>query len=65
MSDPYQRGSDEEWLEHSNAELSQIIKKRNRSIFLWKFVALILLMALIWTVFKYGQDNRLGDLFQW
>jgi hypothetical protein len=64
MSDPYQRGSDEEWLEHSNAELAQIIKKRNRSIFLWKFVAMILLMALIWTLFKYGQENSLGDLFR-
>lgn len=63
MTDPYQRGSDEEWLQHSNAELADLIKKRNLRIRSLKLAVIILFFALAWTVFKFTQNNPIAELW--
>lgn len=64
MIDSHQKGSDEEWLKHSNTELSQFIKQRDRRISFLKFVVFVLFLALAWTVFKFAQNSPLEDLLR-
>ena len=64
MIESFQKGPDEEWLKHSNSELAEIIKRRNRKIRLLSFVVFVLLVALAWTVFKFSQNSPLGDLLR-
>lgn len=63
MTDPYQRGSDEEWLQHSNAELADLVKKRDRRIRILNVAVLLLLVALAWTIFKFAANNPISDLW--
>ncbi|MCD6049717.1 MAG: hypothetical protein K0Q55_1120 [Verrucomicrobia bacterium] len=63
MADEYQRGTDEQWLEHSNQELSVIVKKRERTIGLLKYLLVILIVALGWTVFKFSRHAPIRELW--
>ncbi len=63
MADEYQRGTDEQWLEQSNQELSFIVKKRERTISLLKYLLVILIVALGWTVFKFSRHAPIQELW--
>jgi uncharacterized protein HemX len=64
MPDEYQRGSDVEWLEHSNEELAREVKKRGRQTGRARCVALVLLLALGWVVFKFLQQHPVQELWR-
>ena len=64
MKHDYQIGSDVEWLKHSNEEMARLVKKRQRQLWLWKFLAFVLLIALGWVVFKYMHKYPLSDLWR-
>lgn len=63
MADQYQRGSDDQWLEHSNQELSTVVKKRDRTIGLLKLCIVILVVVLGWVVFKFTRHAPLQELW--
>lgn len=65
MSDEYQRGTDQEWLEHSNHELSQMLKKRNRALAVHRLLAVILLAATAimgGALYKINQTHPIREL---
>ncbi len=45
MADEYQRGTDQEWLEYSNQELSRMLKRRERSLAIYRFLVTVLFFA--------------------
>ena len=63
MADEYQRGTDKQWLEHSNQELAGIVKKRERTIGLLKYLLVILIVALGWVVFKFTRHAPIQELW--
>ena len=63
MADQYQRGTDSDWLEHSNQELKRLVKKRERTIAFLKFNNIILLIALAWVVFRYSKVASIRELW--
>jgi hypothetical protein len=63
MADEYQRGTDAQWLEHSNHELKQLVKKRDRTIALLKLGMILLLVALGWVVFRFSQRANIQELW--
>lgn len=63
MADQYQRGTDSDWLEHSNQELKRIVKKREQTIAFLKFFNLILMIALAWILFRYSKAGNLRELW--
>jgi hypothetical protein len=64
MPDDYQRGSDIEWLKHSNEELGRIARKRARQAQRWQRVSLLLLLVIGWLIFHYAQKAPLRELWQ-
>ena len=63
MADEYQRGTDKQWLEHSNQELAGIVKKRERTIGLLQYLIVILIVALGWVVFKFTRHAPVQELW--
>ncbi len=63
MADPYQRGSDADWMQAANDELAHIIKKRDRQIALLRLIAILLFLVLGWVLFKYSQKANLRELW--
>lgn len=64
MPDDYQRGSDIEWLKHSNDELSRLSQKLGRQAARWRAFAFILLLAGGWVVYRYSLKAPLEELWQ-
>ena len=64
MKNDYQLGSDEDWLKHSNEELAQMVKKRDRKIRRLKFLIAVLLLALGWILFKFLQKHPPEELWR-
>jgi hypothetical protein len=64
MSDEYQRGSDIEWLKHSNEELAKLVKKRAGQNARLRLLCVLLLAALGWVVFKYQQKFPIETLWR-
>ena len=64
MADEYQRGSDQEWLQHSNEELATLVKKRERQVKFWKFLSLVLFLALAWAAFRFRQHAPIEKLWK-
>jgi hypothetical protein len=64
MPDDYQIGSDAEWLKHSNEEIARLVKKRDRQLLLLRFVLLLALAALGWTVWKFSQKAPVSELWK-
>lgn len=65
MADEYQRGSDQEWLQHSNEELAALVKKRERQVKFWKFLSFVLFVALAWVVLRFRQHASIEKLWKW
>jgi hypothetical protein len=63
MADEYQRGTDKQWLEHSNQELARLVKKRERAIGLLKFCLIVLLALLGWVIFKFTRLASIQELW--
>jgi hypothetical protein len=63
MADEYQRGTDKQWLEHSNQELARLVKKRERTIGLLKLCLVALLMVLGWVIFKFTRHASIQELW--
>jgi len=63
MADEYQRGTDDQWLEHSNQELARLVKKRERTIGLLKFCLVALLLVLGWVIFKFTRHASIQELW--
>jgi len=63
-TDSYQRGSDVEWLKHSNDELARLVKKRARQAGLWRAVAFLLVLLSGWVVYRYSQKAPVSELWQ-
>ncbi len=64
MPDPYQLGSDDEWLKHSNEELARMLRQKNRQIVRWKCLSLLFLIALGWVVFKFSKRGPIEELWK-
>ena len=64
MPDPYQQGSDEDWLHHSNDELARMVKNRDRQIRLLRLLSLVLLIGLGWVVYRYTQKIPIQELWK-
>jgi len=47
MSAEYQRGTDQEWLEHSNQEMGKIMKKRDNAIWRYRFLCTVLFFSTL------------------
>jgi hypothetical protein len=63
MNDPYQLGSDVEWLKHANDEMTRLIKKRNGQLGRTRALCFVLLLALAWVVYKYQMKLPLEELW--
>jgi len=63
MSDPYQLGSDIEWLKHTNDEMARLVKKRNGQLARVRGLCFLLLLALGWVVYKYQLRLPLEELW--
>jgi hypothetical protein len=63
MADEYQRGTDAQWLEHSNQELTRTVKKRERTIAFLKFCNLLLLIALGWVIIRFTRFASIQELW--
>jgi hypothetical protein len=64
MADEYQRGSENEWLKHSNDELAHLVKKRDRQLQRARSFSVLLLLALGWVLFRYRQQLPLESLWR-
>ena len=64
MPEDYQRGSDIEWLKHSNDELARLAQKRARQAQRWQMIALLLVLAVGWVVYRYAQKAPVRELWQ-
>jgi hypothetical protein len=64
MKNNYQLGSDDDWLKHSNEELAQLIKKRDRKILALRLLNVALLAALGWVVYKFCQKASPQELLR-
>lgn len=65
MSDEYQRGTDQEWLQHSNQELSRMLKKRGRALALCRLLLVVLAIASALmgaALYKINQTHPVRDL---
>lgn len=47
MSDEYQRGTDQEWLEYSNQEMAKMMKKRDRAIWRYRFLCTLFFFSTL------------------
>ena len=63
MSDSYQRGSDVEWALHRKTELEVEVKQASARAGRWRFVAMLLLLLLGWTLLKFLQTQPLEELW--
>jgi len=63
MKDPYQIGSDVDWLKHSNEELAALVKKRQRQLLRSRALSLLLLIALGWVLYQFAQHQPLSQLW--
>jgi len=63
MADEYQRGTDAQWLEHSNQEMARLVKKRDRTILFLKFCNTALVVVLAWVVFRFSQHAKIEELW--
>lgn len=63
MADPYQRGTDDQWLKQSNEELELAVKRRERTIWFLRFCIAVLLVALGWVVFCFSRHASLQELW--
>lgn len=64
MSDPYQSGSDIDWLRHTNDELNRTVRKRNGQLGRLRLYCFLLLLASGWVVYKYSKVRPLETLWQ-
>jgi hypothetical protein len=64
MSDPYQIGSDVEWLRHNHDELARQVKQCRRQASRWRSLCLGLLLAGGWVVYRYAQIQPVETLWQ-
>lgn len=64
MPDEYQRGSDVEWLKHSNEELARVAQKHARQARRWRAISLLLLLLVGWVVYRYSQKAPVRDLWR-
>jgi hypothetical protein len=64
MPEDYQRGSDIEWLKHSNDELARLAQKRARQAQRWQMIALLLALVIGWVVYRYAQKAPVRELWQ-
>jgi hypothetical protein len=64
MHEDRQKGSDAEWLQHSNDELARMVRARNRRIRWLRFVNFLLLLALAWLVYKFSRKAPLEELWR-
>lgn len=64
MPEDYQRGSDIEWLKHSNDELARLAQKRARQAQRWQMLALLLVLVVGWVVYRYAQKAPVRELWQ-
>ena len=65
MADEYQRGMDQEWLEYSNQELGRMLKKRDRSVAIYRFLAAGFFLASLvmgWALHKISQNHPIREL---
>jgi hypothetical protein len=63
MPDEYQRGSDAEWIKHSNQELEKQVKKLQRQRGRQRFVGFLLLILLGYVAFRYHQVAGIRNLW--
>ncbi|HEY1173607.1 MAG TPA: hypothetical protein VGH19_19740 [Verrucomicrobiae bacterium] len=63
MADEYQRGTDKQWLEHSNEELARLVKKRERIIEVLKVCLILTLIVLGWVIFKFTRHAPIQELW--
>ncbi len=65
MPDPYQRGSDEDWLKAERDELQLHVEKRDRQIARLTLIIIALLAALGWVAYKFRQaGGKFEDLLR-
>ena len=64
MPEDYQRGSDVEWLKHSNDELGRLAQKHARQARRWRAIAFLLLILTGWVTYRYAQKAPVQDLWQ-
>ena len=64
MSDPYQLGSDLEWLKHTNDELSRLVKKRNAQLNRLRLLCLVLVLVLGWVTYRFCRTQPLEELWR-
>ncbi len=64
MPDPYQQGSDDDWLRHSNEELARLIKNRDRQIRWLRLLCFLLLIILGWTIYKFILKAPIQELWK-
>lgn len=63
MSDPYQLGSDIEWLRHNKDEAEREVKRKKAQLSRTRFLCFLLLLALSWTVYKFSLKQPLAELW--
>jgi hypothetical protein len=63
MADEYQFGSDQEWLVHSNKELADTLKKRNRQIARLRLLLTIMIVALGFVAWRFHQRIGITELW--
>jgi hypothetical protein len=64
MTDPYQRGSDDEWLKHSNEELARLLKRQQRQTQLFRSLAVLMFVLLAWVAYKFTRHAPLEELWR-
>ena len=63
MKEDYRIGSEVEWLKHSNDELASLVKKREKQARRWRFLAVLLVLALAWVLYRFTRHQPLNQLF--
>jgi hypothetical protein len=62
MSDEYQRGTDREWLEHSNQEMAKMMKKRDRAIWTYRFLSALFFFSTLIMGFMLNKINKIHPI---
>ncbi|HSH16127.1 MAG TPA: hypothetical protein VLD18_08855, partial [Verrucomicrobiae bacterium] len=63
MSDPYQLGSDIEWLRHNKDEAERALKRKSAQLTRSRFLCFLLLLALGWTVYQFTRKHPIEELW--
>ncbi len=64
MKNDYQLGSDDDWLKHSNDELAQMVKKKDRKIQWLRLLSFLLFAGFAWVVYKFSQKGAIEELWR-